>query len=889
MPVIQKKIYQKSVPAVLNELQTTHNGLTEEEAKVRLERHGLNTLPEGRKFSSLIIFLNQFKNFLILILLIAFGASLIFGENSDASIIAAAIIANVLFGFVQEFKAEKAFGALKKIIAYTAKVKREGRIVTIDARELALGDIIIVEAGDRIPADARILHAKELKVNEASLTGESLPVVKGRMRISKTAPLPERINMLYMSTTVLEGAGRAVVCATGVKTEIGSIAKSLETLQKDSSPLQQRLKGFSRAIGLAIIVVACIIFVTGLSSGREVQEMFLTSVAVAVAALPEGLAVAVTVILAIGMQRILREKALIRRLLAAETLGGTTVICTDKTGTVTKGEMELDEIFTMSGALKAIGSQVKEKSKDLIKALEIAALVNNTRVETSDSELLEQRYVGSPTDAALYKAAAHAGIDIAQLHRKYHRVDELPFNSQRKFMATFHTLDGRAQEHIAFYKGAPEELLPFVSFGYVQEKLIKLSDEDKLKLQERAETLSKRGYRVLMGGFKEFKNDSSTMLNAPDELTFVCLYGLRDPIRTDVKSTLEITKRAGIITYMLTGDHKFTAEAIAEEIGLIPANQRTGRYVIEGREMVKMEDDELLEKLKTARVFARVTPHDKLRLVRLLKEQGEVVAMTGDGVNDAPALLRADIGIALGSGTDVAKGAADMVLLEDTYSVIERAIEEGRMIFENIRKVVLYLLSDSFAEITLILGSLALQLPLPLTAAQILWINIISDGFPSFALTLESREPHIMDEPPRKSGEPLLNTEMKFLIGLISAVSGLMVLAVFYLLLKNYDLAHARTVAFVSLGINSLFYIFSVRSLRYSIFRQSLFSNAWLIAGVFGGLLLQIIPLYFPPLARFLHVVPLGSFEWGIVLFQSAVVIALIETVKWVYNKERWG
>lgn len=891
MPAIQKKFYQKSISAVLKELATTHSGLTSNEARSRIRHFGENTLPEGKKLSPFAIFIAQFKNALIIILIFAFWVSVSLGENSDAIIIAVAIIANAVFGFVQEFKANKAFTALKKIVAYTAKVRRDNRIITLNAKELAPGDIIILEAGDKVAADARIISANELKISESVLTGESAPVEKTHTIIQTECPLAERVNMAFMSTSILDGKGEAVVCATGARTEMGAIAKSLQEITIEPSPLQKKLGGFSRFIGFLILAIAAIIFITGIWAGKEVKEMFLTSVAVAVAALPEGLAAAITVILAIGMQRILKRKALVRKLVAAETLGSTTIICTDKTGTVTKGEMELDKIVTFSGSPAITGSQVNETSKDLIKALEIAVLCNNSRVEARDGEMKEKKIMGSPTDSALYKAALSSGIDIVQLHNKYKKIDEISFNSDRKFMATSHEIKGEKNTAIFFLKGAPEKLLPFTNKAYANEKVITISEREKQRLIGQADQLSSQGFRVLMAGFKEernlnplFPNDNETVV--PSDIVFVCFYGLRDPIRPCIQETLKRTARAGIKTIMLTGDHKLTARAIAREIGLIP-NGSTDSAVVEGKEMAQMDDVALIDKLKTALVFARVTPSDKLRLVRLLKEQGEIVAMTGDGVNDAPALLRADIGIALGSGTDVAKDAADIVLLEDNYSVIAHAVEEGRIIFANIRRVVLYLLSDSFSEITLILSSLLFQLPLPLTAAQILWINIVSDGLPSFALTLESKEPHIMDEAPRNPNEPILNNEMKYLIVLISLVSGLMVLMVFSFWMKQYDLTVARTVAFVSLGVNSLFYVFSIRGLRNSIFKQSFFSNQWLIAGIAGGLFLQIFPLYVPLFGRFLHVVPLGPFEWGIVLFQSVVVIVLIETVKWLYNKER--
>jgi len=878
-----KNFYNKKVSFLIKKFQSSTQGLTESQAKKRLKIYGLNKLPERKKISEIGIFIDQFKNSLIIILIATFVISLILGEISDAIIISLVILTNVIFGFLQEFKALKAFEALKKIITYYAKVKYKGKIKQIKATKLVPGDVIILESGDRVPADARIISCRELQTNEAALTGESAPVKKTSSLIKKQTSLPERKNMLYTGTTILSGTAKALVVKTGARTELGKIAESLKQIEEEDSPLKQKLKGFSRILGLLILLIAAIIFITGIWAGVNFKDMFLTAVAVAVASLPEGLVVAVTVILAVGMQRILKQKALVRKLLATETLGSTTVICTDKTGTITYGKMIMEKIFTFAQELKSQDSQIKEKSNDLTKSMEIAALCNNAYIEEGLKKLAKKTIHGSPTEKALLSAAVQSGIDIKQLKNKYQRIDEIPFSSDRKFMATLHKIKNK-KKSILLVKGAPEKLLPKITYAYHKEKIIKLSKRQKEKLEKQIENLAAKGFRLLMGAFSTDVQKINLKKNLPKNLIFVCFYGLRDPIREQVKQTLKLTKKAGIKTLMITGDHALTAQAIALEINLIKSKNK--KNIIIGSDFKNINDQKVLAKLKNGlRVFARVTPEDKLRLVRILKEQGEIVAMTGDGVNDAPALLCADIGIALGSGTDVAKGVADLVLLKNDFSVIVRAIEQGRVIFDNIRKVVLYLLSDSFSEVVLILGSLILQLPLPLTAAQILWINIITDGLPSFGMTLEPKEPGIMKELPRNPKESVLNNEMKFLIALISGVTGILVLLIFFLFYSINNLETARTVAFAALGIDSLLYVFSIRSLKHSIFSQNFFANPWLILGIFSGFIIQMFALYLPPLAKFLSLKPIGFFEWSIIFIECLIVIFGIEIVKFIYTR----
>ena len=905
MSPANKHLYQLSSQEALYKLETTENGLTDQESASRLKRYGYNRLSSGPKLSALGIFIDQFKNLLIIILLIALTISIVIDHFNDALIIGLAVVTNTVFGFIQEYKAHQAFASLKRIIKYQAKVKRDGKINFIDSENLVFGDIVILERGDRVLADGRLIKTNDLKINESTLTGESIPVNKNSASIVADVSLAETNNMAWSGTSVVDGTGEFAVAFTGIETEIGKIAESLSTIKTDASPLQKKIQGFTRWLALIIIIISVVVLITGLWAGRPFDEMFLTAIAVAVSALPEGLAVGVTVILAIGMRRILKRKALVRRLLAAETLGATTVICTDKTGTLTKGKMQVDKIMPWALLDDSQADNSAEAKSDLNKILEIAALCNNAyyNPENQGAEF-EQSIHGSPTEKALLMAALEAGLNLSELKRAYLKIDESPFSSEKRFMATLHLIGSEKQILI---KGAPEKLIPYCERAYFTGKTVALSLSDRELLINQITDLTSQGFRLLLVGYK-IAGSSDHLPDAEEQILggmiFVGLIGLRDPIRKTVKKTLKLTRRAGIDTLMITGDHPLTAKAIAIEIGLI----KDSGQVLTGLEMNRLTDPELLAAIypiagasdfnanrnfSGVKVFARVGPQDKLRLVRILKDRGEIVAMTGDGVNDAPALVKADIGVALGSGTDVARDNADVVLLHDNFSVLVKAIQEGRVIFANIQKLILYLLSGSFSEIVLILGGLLLtsfnyfaHLPLPLTAAQILWINLITDSFPSFVLTFEPRDPGIMSQPPKSSTAPILNSTMKFLILLISSTTGLMALGIYLFFWLKTDLQLARTMAFAALGLNSLIYVFSVRSLNQSIWKTKLFGNRWLVAGIAGGLLFQLMALYLPPLQRFLQLVSLNWIQWLIIIGESLIVVGLIETVKWFYAKK---
>ncbi len=861
------------INVVYRRLHTTVEGLNTAEAKKRIKTIGTNTLPRGKRLTRIAIFFGQFKSALIYILLMAGVVSMFLGEHIDAYIIFVAVFLNVIIGFIQEGKAQKALQKLQSVIVARALVLRDSGKKTINATDLVPGDIIFLKAGDRIPADARLIEAHDLEVAEAALTGESAPVDKTIDRMSKGLALADRKNMLYMSTLVSHGLGKAVVIATGINTEIGKIAKLLKETEDEATPLQKKLDKFSRKLGIIILFICLAIFGIGVAYGNDMVLMFNTAVAIAVAAIPEGLAVAVTVILAIGMQRILKKKALVKRLVAAETLGSTTVICTDKTGTLTEGEMRVVNVVTAGQEFDFNIKKSLSSSLSVITALKIATICNNAEFDR------EGRAIGSATEKALLLAGSQLGLQRQNLEKNLPRIDEIPFESVNKYMATAHKLS--KTKKIVYFKGAPEYLLEASNRVDRDGEIIKLTPKTRKELKAKLSKLAKKKLRVVAVAYKEEKLgpelDEETAL---DKLIIVGFLAMKDPLRPDTKRTLHLIGKAGVRTVIITGDNKDTARAIAEDLGL-----KIGKEgIIEGKDMLNMSDIELAKVVKKIVIYARVSPHDKLRIVKALQSHGEVVAMTGDGINDAPALKQADIGVALGSGTDIAKETADLVLINNNYSAIAAAVEQGRVIYDNIKKVILYLLSDSFSEVLLIMGSLILGWPLPLLPAQILWINLVTDGFPNMALTVEPEEKEIMNEPPQERQKPILDAERNIIIATISIVTAISSLIIFHLYYTHTgDLSLARSLVFATLGVDSLLYVFSCRSLRHSVIHTGFFANKFLLLAVAGGFVIQLAALYIPFFQRILRTTALNLFEWGIVLFTSFIVIILIELIKYIF------
>ncbi len=854
------KFYQITTDQVVKDLKTNiQKGLTLKQAKKRLQEHGPNIIPEKKPPSTFLIFIKQFLSPLMFILLFAAIISVLIGEAKDAIVISIAVAMNTILGFIQEFKAEKAAQALKKFEVKHCNVKRDGKIVNIEAKNLVPGDIVLLSAGSRVPADIKLTHVIDFTIQEAILTGEAKPITKNIAPIEKDVTVGDRFCMAFSGTNVLSGKAEGIVTKTGSQTYLGKVVELVTTTKKESTPLQNQIKKLSWFLGAIFLAVIIIIFFLGLIKGIPIHQITMIGIALAVAAIPEGLLVAVTVILAIGMQRMLKRHALVRHLIAAETLGSVSVICTDKTGTLTLGHMQVVKIITKPFDKLSSSLRLRRTSrvnggekKDIL----IASVLNN------DAQLKprSKKATGNPTEIALIQYADSLGINIDQIRLKYQRINEIPFSSDLKYMATIHQFDNYEK---LIVKGAPEKI-----FAMCDNRIV----ENFKKL---ANDMAKKGLRLLAIAQKDAKKiDLKKDLYG---LEFLGLIGIQDPLRPQAKATVNKLKNAGIRVVLVTGDHKDTALSIARQANIV--HEKNG--ILTGEQLDKITDAQLKKEIDKIDIFARVDPRHKIRIVYAWQARGKSVAMTGDGVNDAPALKAADIGVALGSGSDVAHEISDMVLLDNNLSTIDAAVKEGRTIFDNIRKVITYLMVDSFGEIVLIGGSLLIGLPLPLLASQILWINLITDGPASLALTVEPSEPEIMKEKPKKKNENILNREMKILIFIIGIITDIGLFALYLiLLLYKFNLQHIRTIIFTAFAINSLFYVFSIRSMRTSIFRTNPFSNIWLLVAVVVGFFTQISAIYLPPLQKLFSTIPLNIFEWGIVITLALVKIVAIEITK---------
>jgi Ca2+-transporting ATPase len=883
-----KNWYALSVSEALDKLKTGKNGLSEAEALSRSRRFGANSLPEKKRFTNAGVALSQLKSPIVYVLLLAALVSLMLGEFVDMAVILFAVLINTVVGFIQEIKAEQAMAALKQVVAHMTYVRRDGIEKEIGACEVVRGDILILKAGDLVPADARVLETYELEVEEAALTGEAVPVRKEVKASDQAGQEESKKNMVYLGSKVLKGRGVAVVTETGSATKYGQIALLVDALPEEDTPLQDRLRKFSNQFGVITFFVLVFVLIIGLYRGLPFIEIFTIAVAIAVAAIPEGLLVAVTIILAVGMQRILKSGSLVRRLVAAETLGSVSIICTDKTGTLTKGTMQVDHIVTSGASFLVNNDFVKEQLNvgadgDHMEAIRIGIIASDAVIENPQTELEEWVIHGDYTERAFLWAGLCAGFDPLELGKSSVRMSEIPFDADRKFMAT---LNKEGDIYKIYVKGSAEELLSRSSHILRAGKVCHLGEEELRGLRQKQDEMSRQGLRVLAVAFKDIDKISLAVFKESNEedvvsgLTFVGLMALKDPLREEAYNTLETARSAGIRTVIVTGDNALTARALANELGLKVEDEN----VLEGSQLDHMSTKELSSIVNRIKLYARVSPRHKLRIIEAWQARGEVVAMTGDGVNDAPALKRADIGIALGSGTEVAKETADMVLLDDNFRSIVTAIQEGRVIFENVRKVILYLISDSFSEVVVVAGSLLLGLMVPVTAAQILWINIITDGFPNIALTLEPKDAGIMTEKPRRRSEPLFSGEMKTLMVAISAVSGLLSLAIFYYSYAlSGDFVWASTLTFSILAVDSLIYVFSLRSLTVPLYKQDLFSNPSLILAVLLAFAFQLLAVYDPFLQSVLHTRALGALDWVIVLLASLFTATIAELIKSLY------
>ncbi len=796
--------------------------------------------------------------------------SLVIGETLDAIVIGIILILNAIMGFVQEYRAEKAIEALKKLTSLKATVIRENKQKDIDAINLVPGDIILLETGDKIPADSRLIEVVNLETQESSLTGESTPITKDNKVLPEKTLIADQNNMVFSSTIVTKGRAKAIVIKTGMSSEIGKIATLIQEEKEKLTPLQIKLKQLGKWLGIATIGIVIIVFFVGILSGKEKIEMLIAAVSLAVAAIPEGLPAVVTISLALGVQRMVKRHALVRKLPSVETLGSTTVICTDKTGTLTCDQMTVRKIYSNNKVIEVSGSGYEKKGVFLInnKIIDHKPLNLLLKIGTlcNDASVTEEGVIGDPTEAALIVSAAKASLLKVDLEKKNPRLQEIGFDSVRKRMSTLHKIDNKK---VIYCKGAPDIILELCDRININGKVLRLTRPLKKKILKQNEELAKEALRVLGFAYK----DSSVL--EEKNLIFVGLQAMIDPPRPEVKEAIEKCKKAGIKVVMITGDHKTTAVAIAKEIGI------EGK-AITGQELDEMKDFE--ENVEKISIYARVNPEHKTKIVDALRKKGHIIAMTGDGVNDAPALKRSDIGIAMGiTGTDVSKEASAMVLTDDNFASIVNAVEEGRSIYDNIKKFVEYLLSSNLGEILTIFIGVMLGWPLPLIAIQILWVNLATDGLPALALGIDPADPNIMYRLPRKPKEKILSKHIiirMFIVGLIMMIG---TLGIFKLYNPEANLRYAQTVAFTTLMMFQMFNVLNCRSEKYSLFKIGTFSNKYLIGAILSSILLQVLVIH-TGLSKFFKTVPLSLIDWIYIVLVSSTVLIFIEIIKLIKN-----
>ncbi|MFA9417511.1 calcium-translocating P-type ATPase, PMCA-type [Natrinema sp. HArc-T2] len=826
---------------VLETLESNPNGLTSDEVRRRREEYGANDIVEGGGRTPVDIFVAQFDSVLIWVLIVAAVLSVWAGHTVDAVLIGIIVIANGIFGFVQDYRAERSLESLREMAAPTATVRRDGEVVDIDAQEIVPGDIVVLRGGDVVPADGRLLEETDLQVDEAALTGESVPVSKSTAPVESGTPIAERTSMVYKGTNVTRGKGVAVITETGMETAVGAIARELATTEETETPLQTELDRLGRTLGVGVLALSALVAPLLLLRGTDPVQAALTAVSLAVAAIPEGLPAVVTLALALGVRRMSDENALVRRLPAVEALGAVDVVCTDKTGTLTKGQMTVSRLWVNDAVLDVDGETEDEQLADR-KALllRIGALCNDATLEEGD-----------PTEQALLEAADRRGLDLEELRTEHPRTGEVPFSSDRKWMGTVH-------DDVGYIKGAPEVVVDHCDRILTADGPVALTDERRDRIETTVREFGDDALRVLAMAYRE---DPAGPDDLADGLTFVGLAGMIDPPRAEVADAIAATEHAGIDVKMVTGDNVRTAGAIASELGI-------GSEVLEGREIEDLDADRLRERVEAVDVFARTSPEHKVRILRALQDRGHNVAMTGDGVNDAPALKNADIGVAMGiRGTDVARQASDMVLLDDNYATIERAIERGRTIFDNIWKFVAYLLSANVGEVALVfIASLYGYLILP--AVQLLWINLVTDGLPALALGSDPKSEDVMDRSPRDREQGIIGRPMFVMIGGMGAVTTIVLLALMFYTLEGAPTVTPRTMTLVFTGFVflELVGLYVIRWLR----ETPILSNGWLTASVVVSILLHLSVLY-TPLSEYFGTVPLDVADWGLI----AVVLAV--------------
>jgi Ca2+-transporting ATPase len=904
-------------------------GLSSQEAAARQEKYGLNELQEGKKRTFLKMVFDQLNNFVIIMLVIAAIVSAFLGEIIDASAIIAIVILNTVMGVVQESRAEQALDALKKMAAPEAQVLRDGHRISVPARDLVPGDIVFLEAGNFVPADLRLLEAVNLKIDEAALTGESVPVEKNAaLLLDSNASLGDRINTAFSGTVVSYGRGKGIVVSTGMNTQIGLIATMLQSVEEEQTPLQIKLDQLGKLLGYACLVISAIVFVAGWLQGGDLLESFMVAVSLAIAAVPEGLPAVVTISLALGMHEMVKRHALIRRLASVETLGSATVICSDKTGTLTQNVMTVTEVWTDGKTVNITGTGYVPEGKFVfdgktIELNEVPAVATTLWVGSvnNDSELeviedengkMNYRIVGDPTEGSILVAAAKAGVHAADLKRAYPREGEIPFDSTRKRMVTVHGIKetwkasnlpfngkGKESAYVIAVKGAPDVVLKLCNrYQKADNTTVSLDDAARRRILQANDGMTQKALRVLGMAYRvvSAKPQDVDSEHLEKDLVFAGLVGMIDPAREEVKPALMKAIGAGIRTIMITGDYPNTAKAIAESIGLLRPEHR----VVTGADIESLSDEQLQKEVKTIDVFARVSPEHKMRIVNALRANDETVAMTGDGVNDAPAIKTADIGVAMGiTGTDVAKQTADMVLTDDNYASIVSAVEQGRIIYSNIRKFVYYLISCNIAEIMIIFlptvigkflfpfAAASLAVSSPLKPIQLLWLNLVTDGAPALALGTEKGDPDIMDQSPRPKKEPIINRFMLVGIAIQTIFIAGATLLAYSFGLRMGNQQTAETMAFVTLSLSELLRAYTARSERYPLLKMGVFKNKWMNIAVLASVLLVMAVIYIPFFNVIFDTVPLTLVEWEKIIPLLLLPSVAAEVVKYVVSRKK--
>lgn len=839
--------YQQKTKEVLRKLNvSSEKGLSSKEAKKRLDKYGHNKIGSEKKISIIHLIISQFNDPLIWVLFFATVVSLIIHEYINATVIIAILIFNATFGFFQEYKAEKAILLLRKLREHKTKVFRDKKEILIDTDDLVPGDIVLLEEGDKVPADCRLIEVVEFTVDEASLTGESHTVNKTVNVIKKVKALGDQINMVFAGTVIATGRAKAVVVATGHATELGKIAKEIETIEEEITPLQKKLKEIGKWLTIIIIGISILVFVLGILRGFEISDMFLTSVTLAVAAVPEGLPAVVTITLALGLRKMLKKKALIRKLRSVETLGSVTVICSDKTGTLTKNEMTVTKIYANEKVYSVTGSGYLPSGEILYNKKKIANHELHNLISTATTCNNATLNIGDPTERALKVLAEKVNIFAKD------RKSEVPFSSDRKFMSV------TDKDNITYMKGALEIVLKKCKYIEINKKKRKLTEKDKKDILAKNNEFSKDALRVL------------ALAYGKKDLCFIGIVGLMDPPREEVKGAIQICSKAGIRPIMITGDHEITARAVAKEVGI------KGKSIT-GVELDKLTDEKFRKIVQKICIFARVSSIHKARILKALQDNGEIVAMTGDGVNDAPAIKQSNVGVSMNlKGTEISKDVSDLLLLDDNFSTIVAAVEEGRVIYNNIKKFVKYLLSANFGEVTIILIPILFGLPLPLLPVQILWLNLVTDSFPALALGADPAEPKVMHRKPRDPKESFFKGMGSFMTW-ATIFSAIVTLGTFIWYLNQGSIELARTASFTALIMFELFLVFACRSDSSSLFKLK--TNWWLYGAVFLSFGLHLILLY-TPLGVYFQLVPLGLKDWALIIPLSASGLIFFEIKK---------